>query len=85
MVVSPTQAIRSLSVFCMVLTIAVFLYVKEYKTMYNRCFICYLSCLTISSLLAFLESIINAPYDFTHKSCLAFGNFTIFFYFDIGY
>ncbi|KRG01462.1 uncharacterized protein Dmoj_GI26351 [Drosophila mojavensis] len=45
---SADQALRALSVFCLVLTIAVFLYVKKYKTMYNRCYMCYFTSLTIS-------------------------------------
>ncbi|KAL7730780.1 hypothetical protein ACLKA6_003549 [Drosophila palustris] len=51
------SGIKVVSVFCMVITIAVYLYLPQFDTIYSKCCVCYFICLTISFLLLWAESL----------------------------
>ncbi|XP_034488816.1 probable G-protein coupled receptor Mth-like 11 [Drosophila innubila] len=53
--------IRAVSVFCMVITIVVYLYLPQFQSKYNKCCLWYFICLTISFLLLWLESVSAYP------------------------
>ncbi|XP_034486536.1 probable G-protein coupled receptor Mth-like 11 [Drosophila innubila] len=51
------SGIKVVSVFCMAITIAVYLYLPQFHTIFSKCCLCYFISLTISFLLLWAESL----------------------------
>ncbi|XP_030565118.1 probable G-protein coupled receptor Mth-like 11 [Drosophila novamexicana] len=51
------DALRVISIFCMIITIATYLYFPKFRSVYDKCCICYFFCLAVSFTLLWCESL----------------------------
>ncbi|EDW57472.2 uncharacterized protein Dvir_GJ16328 [Drosophila virilis] len=49
------DALRVISIFCMIITIATYLYFPKFRSVYDKCCICYFFCLAVSFTLLWCE------------------------------